>query len=131
MRANPSLLFLLLLALTGCPAVDAGEGSHIHSDNDLWMLDLATEWATGWQDLEFTAMDVDGEPRADLEFEVEVQMPAMGHGSDEEVTFEELGDGLYNIHVHFQMEGAWEVSGTITHGDESDTFAADLDVVAE
>lgn len=122
------LLLPLVFLLAGCPATDAGDHP---TDGGLWTLDVETEWATGWQDVDFTVLDPDGVAQPDLAIEIDVQMPAMGHGSDEDLTFSELGDGGYRVRVHFQMEGAWELSGTIDDGAQTDTFAIDLDVVAE
>lgn len=128
---QPRLLLLLILPLLGCPAPPEAEDARTFTDNSTWTIDVATEWPTGWQDVEILVSEPSGEARSGLTLEVEVGMATMGHGSDEPVTVTEPGDGLYVVRVHFQMDGAWELSGTLRDGELSDTFVVDLDVVAE
>lgn len=123
------LPLLLLAALLG--ACTPAEDGTVHTDSDTWMLLIDTARTTGWQDLDVTVLDMDSEPIAGLTLEADVTMPAMGHGSDEDVEVSEPGDGVYRVRAHFQMEGAWELAGTLRDGETSDTFTVELDVAAE
>jgi len=125
-----AIFFLLsLLALAGCPSPETH--GQFPTDTAMWTLELDTEWPTGWVDIAVMVLDAEDAPQADLTLEADLTMPSMGHGSDEPITLSEVGDGVYNVHGHFQMEGPWELSGTLGDGEASDAFAVALDVVSE
>ncbi len=125
-----ALFFLLSsLLLSACPS-SGDSWTSVPTDNGRWTLELDTEWGTGWQDIGLTVLDA-GVAQDGLTLEADLTMPSMGHGSDELIAVTELGEGVYNVNGHFQMEGPWELSGSITLEDESDTFAVALDVVSE
>lgn len=123
---------LPLLALSalfvGCP----GTGDPAVQQTDSWTVTLSSvESSTGWADLTLDVIDLDGESAPGLTLVADVSMPAMGHGSTEPVTSEELGDGSYGVRVYFQMAGEWVLEGSLDGGDGPESFVHTLDVVSE
>lgn len=103
------------------------------SDGGTWELSLpSAEWSTGWNDLDLRVSQIaDGDHADGLELIVDVTMPSMGHGSSEDHTLTELGEGIYRVRVFFQMGGSWELTGTITDAELVESFALLADVVEE
>lgn len=125
------LLGAAWLSLVGCGG--AGSSASLTSDGHTWLLSLpSTEAGTGWSDLSMrVTTELDGSPAEGLDVVVEVAMPSMGHGSSEPATTEEMGDGDYLVSAHFEMAGAWQLSGTLADSERSETFVVDLDVFAD
>ena len=62
-------------------------------------------------------MDWPAEPY--LSVEIEPEMPAMNHGSPNNVNPSSIGDGHYLGVVNFTMTGWWRVNMTIKNGEGS------------
>ena len=113
--AAPLLLLALWLGGVGCAPGAVGGST---SDGGTWSIDLADgPWSVGWNDLQLTVQTVaDGAP-ADAT-SAELWMPAMGHGSTEDVAIQDDGDGVFTVAAFLQMAGQWELSGEVSPGGE-------------
>jgi len=127
--SRPSTVGVLVLLLcAGC--VGSGDTvTVVDTDADTWTVEVETLWTTGWQDMDVLVTTGSGAPACDLGVIADVTMPSMGHGSDLPVTVDLLGEGVYRVRAHFQMEGPWQLEATFDDGELSDRVAVDLDVV--
>ena len=128
----PTLAVLCL----GCtvPSDDVTDPLSVTSSEGTWTLVLSNaEAVMGWNDLYVYIESTDTEEAtAGLILDATVTMPSMGHGSGEDVTVSELGEGDYTVEAHFQMRGAWELSGTVaatTSDEEPEAYSFAIEVV--
>ena len=128
----PALAVLCL----GCtvPSDDVTDPLSVTSSEGTWTLVLSNaEAVMGWNDLYVYIESTDTEEAtAGLILDATVTMPSMGHGSGEDVTVSELGEGDYTVEAHFQMRGAWELSGTVaatTSDEEPEAYSFAIEVV--
>ena len=121
---------LVALSLAGCTPTDPYVAT---TDSGVWSLEIeATEYPTGPNEIVLSITDEFGQTAVGLELAADVTMPAMGHGSTEEVVVAEVGDGDYTVDAEFQMAGAWAVIGTISDGEVvDDPFELPIEVLAE
>ncbi len=115
------LLLTLLIAACG-----PGPSTEVSSDGGTWSIEVQpVETVVGWNEIDLTITPSDGASHATAD----VTMPAMGHGSSEDVTIEDTGEGTFVVSAYFQMGGAWLLTGTIGTPDEMEAFQADLEVL--
>lgn len=123
-----ALLLITVLAsilALGCDSgSDPAAGPALGGDDPpMWMihgtLDPETP-AVAQHTLHVHLMDADGEGVAGATVAVDPQMPAMGHGSNEDPVVTDLGGGMYEAFpVTFTMPGEWEVTVTCGLDDHS------------
>jgi hypothetical protein len=116
---------LTALGLVGASCTPA-DPSEVVSDGGTWSVRLLDgERIVGWNELELDVAAVEG-GAAPEGVAADVWMPAMGHGSTEDVAIEDAGDGAFVVSAFLQMAGAWELSGDVAPGGEAWTLAFEV-----
>jgi len=106
------------LVLTGCViavftifAMGCGAAEQSAGTSKFFKLKLSFEPeppTVGRNVLFLRLSDKDGQPLKDAKVRLTLEMPAHGHGSSEQPSVEEEGDGQYKFFpVTFQMPGSW------------------------
>ncbi len=124
-----SALAVLALALAGCDAPGAGDGTFpeeplatVTSGSGALTVELRTSPQPperGIITAQLTFLGAGGEAPGDLTLDVLPWMPSMGHGTSTEPTIVPVGQGVYRVEqIGLFMPGLWElrtsVSGAVT-----------------
>jgi len=126
------LLLSPLLFLLACAGekTDTFEQQFMDTSGGTWSVELDEgPYRTGWHTLVLYVVDGSEDPATGLDFDADVSMPGMGHGSTEDVEVSETGSGQYEVEAYFQMAGDWRVDGTFSDpSTAAEDFGFDFEV---